>query len=264
MYRTGRTKHGERHVAYIRNQKAASQLLTYELGQLLDLAGPPRSGISITRSPLPENASTFVFSFVRDPFEAALKGYLELRHLAAFRSIQYRAALARAFADDSLPASATGPANASSIVPCTSERGATAQFRGFLASLQRGDPLGGDVYHAQPQALKLDHVAYGAHGRDHGYDAIGRVETLAADLQAIRAVLALPPSAHALVGSLDLSSPLARSRRHSHRHEPCAQIDRTDPQLMALFCNLYHADYVCFGEALPAACGGSVHPWRSS
>ena len=165
MYRTGSTKHGARQVAYIRNQKAASQLLTYELGQLLDLAGPPRSGVSITRSPLPENASTFVFSFVRDPFEAALKGYLELRHLAAFRTNQYRAALARAFADNELPTSTVRPVN-TSVIPCTSERDATAQFRGFLRSLQRGDPLGGDVYHAQPQALKLDHVAYGAHGRD--------------------------------------------------------------------------------------------------
>ena len=123
---------------------------------------------------------------------------------------------------------------------CRDRPDATRQFVSFLRALKRGDALGGDVYHALPQALKLDHVPYGLRGRSHGYDALGRVETLGADLAAMRSSLGLPP--------LDLSAmAVLESRRHSHRHQACASVDRNDPKLCALVRELYRADYVCFG-----------------
>lgn len=269
IFRSGVTKNGRRAVTYVRNQKAASQLLTYELAGLLDLEGPPRQGVSL-QSSAPANASTFVFSFVRDPLDAALDAYLELRHLATLRSPQYRGAIARA----------VGGPSSKVVNPCRGQSDATQQFISFLKAVRRGDPLGGDAYHAYPQALKLDHVRSGSlshasatataddasnggasergkrrqskttdeatsqpadrsdSSRDRGYDAIGTVENFEAGVLSIRALLGLPEA--------NLTSILL-SRRHSHRHDSCAKVDRHDAALAALACEVYAADYVCFG-----------------
>ena len=47
---------------------------------------------------------------------------------------------------------------------------------------------------------------------------------------------------------------LLQSRRHSHRHEACAQVDKKDKRLAALVCELYAADYACFGYPTPPPC----------
>ena len=257
IYRTGVTTATGKAITYVRNQKAASQLLTYELSSLFGLAGPPRHGVQLARK-APANASTFVFSFVRDPLDTALDAYLELRHLATLRSPSYRAAMARAVGAAEISSSN----HALVIPPCRSPADATRQFRLFLEALKRGDALGGDAYHAFPQALKLDHMGVrsttstgrlGTSGsidqgsassvRMQGYDAIGHVESMEADLQGMRKMLGLQVA--------NLSKAL-QSSRHSHRHEACAQVDKKDARIATLVCDLYAADYACFGYRTPA------------
>lgn len=297
MYRSGVTDVGRREVTYVRNQKAASQTLLYELAPILSLAGPARHGVTLGWV-APANASTFVLSFVRDPLDTALDGYLELRHLAGLRSLDYRAAIARAVGAGSGHAVGAGKSGqvvaAPALPPCRGVVDATRQFKAFLEAVRRGDGLGGDAYHVFPQALKLDHVGPklgsgdggrsggGSGGRgggggskggggggrsgggssgsvsgsgsssgagggsgSHGFDALGHVESLEADLRGMRNMLGLP--------TINMTA-LLQSRRHSHRHEACAQVDKKDRRLAALACELYAADYACFGYPTPPPC----------
>ena len=141
MYRSGVTVDGGRkEITYVRNQKAASQMLVYELGPLLNLAGPARHGITLGRV-APANASTLVLSFVRNPLDTALDGYLELRHLASLRSVEYRAAIARAVGSNFGSSSASGSAKKGEHValsPCRGASDATQQFKAFLEAVRQG------------------------------------------------------------------------------------------------------------------------------
>ena len=243
-------------LVYVRNQKAASQVLTYELARIFDAAGPRQEGVLL--QPLaPANESTFLFSFVREPLDAALDAYLELRNLAPVRSLEYRTTMARAMGGDS-----AGGAFATTLQPCRNASDATRQFASFLQAVRRGDALGGDAYHFFPQSLKLDHVEWGAtaaatgSGRTRGYDALGRVERFEADVMDMRTVLGLPRA--------NLSAVL-QSRRHSHRHEACARIDRSDAALRRSFCELFAVDYSCLRTYYPSSpcVGASSLPDRS-
>ena len=76
---------GNQRLCYVRNQKAASKLITNELGALFDsvLSKHPKDTCKDVVSPSEvrkrEFSNTTVFTFVRDPFVTALDAYLEVR-----------------------------------------------------------------------------------------------------------------------------------------------------------------------------------------
>lgn len=233
--KTSSTEHRFREVLYVRNQKAASQLWVREFQNMLGIKGPfpGLRRAELLRVP----NGTFVFSFVREPLQTALDGYLELRDQARFDP----------FLRDSLAAILGQPP---SIDPnqCSSTSQATNEFVAFVGALRRRAPLGDGAWHTFPQAIKLGHVDNSTRGRR--FNALGKVEQLLDHTNAIRALVGTP-------GQLSweqLSSQAFQSRRHTLSNTTCAQIDRSDATLQRLVCEVYAADYTCFGYKLPEHC----------
>ena len=233
--KTSSTEHRFREVLYVRNQKAASQLWVREFQNMLGIKGP-FPGLRRASSLRVPNG-TFVFSFVREPLQTALDGYLELRDQARFDP----------FLRDSLAAILGQPP---SIDPnqCSSTTQATNEFVAFVGALRRRAPLGDGAWHTFPQAIKLGHVDNSTRGRR--FNALGKVEQLLNHTNAIRALVGTP-------GQLSweqLSSQAFQSRRHTLSNTTCAQIDRSDATLQRLVCEVYAADYTCFGYKRPDHC----------
>ena len=236
--KTSSPDHRFREVLYVRNQKAASQLWVREFSNMLGIKGPFPGLHRATNLKVPNG--TFVFSFVREPLQTALDGYLELRDQARFDP----------FLRDSLAAILGQPP---SIDPnqCSSTTQATNEFVAFVGALRRRAPLGDGAWHTFPQAIKLGHVDNSTRGRR--FNALGKVEHLLNDTNAIRALVGTPGQ----LSWQQLSSQAFQSRRHTLSNTTCAQIDRDDATLQRLVCEVYAADYTCFGYKRPDHCAKS-------
>jgi hypothetical protein len=127
---------------------------------------------------------------------------------------------------------------------CADAADADAQFRRFLGAIADGTGrFGAEFFHAFPQAMKVDHVR-----RVPRFDAIGRLENLTEDLAVLRT--------HGLEVPLgNQTAVLATSKLRHHKRTPC-QPSEGDGAAQRLVCELYAADYACFGYARPAACDG--------
>ena len=86
--------------------------------------------------------------------------------------------------------------------------------------------------------------------RGRRFNALGKVEHLLNDTNAIRALVGTPGQ----LSWQQLSSQAFQSRRHTLSNTTCAQIDRSDATLQRLVCEVYAADYTCFGYKLPEHC----------
>lgn len=279
-------------VAYVRNQKAASIMLMEGFSRLFWARTLPTINAYANRVTYPFNKSTRVFTFVRDPFSMALSAYLELRFRATpsypeamlesglwkkaesvgngtrgwsliDAHMEHRASMARLFPDGA------------GTDACKDAGDATHQFAVFLAAIRRtleqqNWRVSIDIFHVFPQVLKLDHVqlrpsvpGLGGNITDktsqRRYDAIGRVEDFASDLQQMRLILgnqAWAPDQVVRSNRTLRQFKKRTSHTHSQGVDTCAAVDRHDPRVRSQFCKLYAADYACFVGYESSLCDG--------
>ncbi len=222
-------------MAYVRNQKAASEYLIATMARLF-------GGRQILHSVLPTTeegkskvvtesaaASSVLWTVVRDPIDTVLSGYMQLSQWPAEHD--KLSPLPRWRQMPCSEASETGD----------SETRSTARFDAFLDDLVAGRPLGYSFHHVYPQALKID---VHAGGLPLPIKAIGRLENLNADLTQIA-------SRYGRVANVTIPPAV---RAHSNAAKFCSRIERT-PQIMAKLCHLFAVDYACFPVyPRPAAC----------
>ena len=233
-----------RRVMYVRNQKAASRFLTQWLPFLFNVSesrptwGDNVEPIQTYLEPYREVSaptasaswldSYLTFTIVREPFAMVKDSYLEISN----RNQSVNAGA------NSVTVVPDAPFRA---MPCTNSKEATERFLAFLHAARRGEPLGTEFFHAYPQALKVDAVPRGT----RSFDAIGVMESLETDLNEIRALAGLDYTA------MPQETPI---QAHSHADEGCANVDPNDERVQRTLCEMYRADYVCFGYAAPPAC----------
>ena len=226
----------------MRNQKAGSHFLYNRLAGIFpDLACTrgvePYLGSSFRNHKSPNFrrvfATDFVFTVVRDPVLTALRAFCEI-DLRSQQSV-----LARYTNVSQHPKYKTV-----SCHDCPSCR-----YAAFLDSIAALEPLSHDFFHAYPQTVKT--LVHGA------LDAVFKLEALDAGLAAIASRL-----------GTQLNSTIVTKRdQHSHAVRGCCPRVEADvlalPQVVARMCQMYMADFVCFGYKLPAPCMPSAHPTGS-
>ena len=223
-------------MAYVRNQKAASEYLIATMarlfgarhlygGNVLPTTEEGKSKVATERAA----ASSVLWTVVRDPIDTVLSGYMQLSHWPAEHD--KLSPLPRWRQMPCSEASETGD----------SQTRSTARFDAFLDDLVAGRPLGYSFHHVYPQALKID---VHAGGLPLPLKAIGRLENLNADLTQIA-------SRYGRVANVTIPPAV---RAHSNAADPCSRIERT-PQIMSKLCQLFEVDYACFpAYPRPAAC----------
>jgi hypothetical protein len=220
-------------MAYVRNQKAASEYLIATMarlfearhlygGYVLPTTEEGKSKVATERAA----ASSVLWTVVRDPIDTVLSGYMQLSLWPEHDKLSPLPRWRQMPCSEPLPDSQTR---------------STARFDAFLDDLVAGRPLGYSFHHVYPQALKID-VHEG--GLPLPIKAIGRLENLNADLTQIA-------SRYGRVANVTIPPAV---RAHSHAADPCIRIERT-PQIMSKLCRLFEVDYACFPSyPRPAAC----------
>ena len=226
---------------YVRNQKAASSFVIDAMRRqfkrraamilkpyALDGARPTSAHEGIFH----EGSGSFTFSIVRNPVSAARSGYMEVSRRRTGASM----------------ADGTSSAGESATYRRLSCARADERYAAFLQTVIDGAPMGPELFHAFPQALKLSAATH--------YDVLLQHESLNASvggqLHALRrAGLDLlsrgfelrPPDTHKLNASGLLG---------------CEGINFRAPMIAPLFCKLYAADYACgFGYERLRECSRS-------
>ena len=252
-------------VTYVRNQKAGSTMLTEGFLRLFGVNAPRGQRHHEGTKPVLRRTleAGWVFTFVRDPFQTALSGYLEMRHHARpsqvnemFEKRELKRgnpgdrAIAQGYIEHAeVMARLFDSGNGSRS--CNGAQDATEQFVRFLVALTRKQSLSMDIFHVFPQALKINHVQPSNSSAPH-FDGIGKVESFDEDLSQMRSMIGhREGSDESNASALQLErhkQSTAHRTNHSHRQplDSCARVDSTDPRVQALVCKLYAVDYACF------------------
>eukprot|EP00928_Gymnodinium_smaydae_P045879 TRINITY_DN3053_c0_g2_i1.p1 TRINITY_DN3053_c0_g2~~TRINITY_DN3053_c0_g2_i1.p1 ORF type:complete len:335 (+),score=41.26 TRINITY_DN3053_c0_g2_i1:191-1195(+) len=160
-----------------------------------------------------------VFTVVRDPIDVAIAAYLEISY--RLYKIGY-----------------TQPNLTFQAMPCDSKVQANERFKSYLKTLRNGEKISSEVFHAYPQALKVD---LNFTNRNNTFDLIADVDQLSRDLCGFSSY------------PCDDVEPPTDKQSHSHKTEPCFP-DLSDSVIMKELCDLYQVDFECFGYTLPPAC----------
>ena len=218
-------------VWYIRNQKVASHvvidLLRKEFGH--KPGGSPMFMIPYRLQsrdhPFParwtKGLASYVFTLVRDPLKAAHSAYLEVsrRNPSPNATASYRS------------------------MPCSSN--AMGRYAAFLRAVRDHEPLGPELFHAFPQALKLSAATH--------YDKIIRLESPDEDALSLKRETGVD-----LLKRLRPERTRGRDWTNSLQWAGCAapmQLSDAREEAVRLFCQLYRVDYACgLGYDLPTAC----------
>ena len=219
---------------YVRVQKAGSRLLWFGLDRILGSPGNNRLRLRFCHpgpcSFVPERV--FAWTVVRDPWDKALSAYADIHH--------HSECFARHFP------------NITALACDTTEADATRRFGEFLRTVTSGALACGESFHLWPSALLMDVIRPRAASGGARFGAVARLEHLRRDLPAV-----LRSAGHA---QFNLSLLDSSQLRHSHAAEPCvanfarAAADGGAAPMLRDFCEIYHADYQCFGYDAPAAC----------
>ena len=220
-------EHSERgqrpRAVYIRNQKVASTML-FDEG--MSYAGSHGEKVKLRfRRAGPSNkpCSNVFFSFVRDPIETFLSGYLQVMCYA--RNFMRPEDLARAGA--SIQSSRGGNP------PMWSD--ATTHFRQFVEEFQKNRYMSNAATHVWPQAHKIDALPRGC-----SYAFIGASETIVESLSALFPRGHLPPHGH-------------KAQDDQCKTRILETLNPGDNETR-LLCEVLAVDYLCFGYALPEPC----------
>ena len=213
---------------YIRNQKVASHVIVTAMRRQF---GPRAGGAPLYRYPYrtaddpqrrtyPRNSADgqpmYVFSLVDDPLRVAQRGYLEVsrryRGQSAYRNLSC----------------ATRPED---------------RYAAFLRSVSNGEPLGPELFHAFPQALKLS-----AATRFDRVWSLGALDEAAAALKGDTGV--------DLFDALQPGRVSGRSFNGSEWGGCAGSVNLNKaPEVARLFCRLYAIDYECgLGFERPSVC----------
>ena len=236
---------GQRRVGYVENQKAASTWTMQTLcsppdngrkgepwhgnttDRLLASGGQRCDFRRLHKQRVPDwHAEDMIFTFVRSPLDTAFSAYLEVSRRYDKSHPHYR------------------------NISCVSVNASTDRFEAFLAALERGKPLGGEVVHAFPQALKVHFPRPAARARR--FSAIGKLESLTAHLEQMRWQLAGAQPPEAL--SSNASRSVSARGFGTTKSQPCHKVDWQRRSLMQRLCRVYRADFICFNYSLPKAC----------
>ena len=119
------------------------------------------------------------------------------------------------------------------------------RFATFLRSVLNGEPLGAEVFHAFPQALKISAATR--------FDRIIQLESPTVEAEALHRETGID-----LLGSLNANLAAGRDWSSDDQWAGCAapiDLEAAPTSFVSLFCRLYEADYACgLGYALPRAC----------
>ena len=197
---------------------------------------------------------------VRDPIKTAVAAYLEVASVRTLfeRSKRYpeglRSTPMPAVLDGRIACRRDcGPAGAGnhSGGRRSLDRGGTRRhcvhpnekMHAWLDEIEASNPLGGEFFHAYPQALKLNVIRPSS---DTGvrFDALVRLEKFTEGMHEI--------SRRANV-TMRLR-PGKKKEVHTTSGDACGDLDLSDPRLLRRLCALYQADFVCFNYERPEAC----------
>ena len=240
-------------VVYVRNQKAASQMWCSSLNKLLDLNYRKRQRCLLGDQWLKPSRNRVFFSFVRDPLDAAISGYMEValiieNHVPPKCRKKSKGGQFMCFGgqDLALVQSAFGAQSRSlGTNNCIDAADATGRLIHYLRLLESRSEMVAGIHHSFPQAVKLDHVGP-RYGEGNRYDFLGNIKFLEEDTNEIRKHLGA-------TGPFNLQ--VLNAHRHSHKDQSCASlINRNNPELLNLVCRLYEVDYTCLGYPIPPSC----------
>ena len=176
-----------------------------------------------------QNASWFVFTFVRDPIATAVSAYMQVVCCSDGASIRR-----------------SSPRPQYLSMGCESPAAATLRFHSYVDGLIEARAQFGDqFYHAFPQALKVNAAGRSVAPR---FDAIGSMDRLREDLKRIADTSGFAP------GAPGVDAALARGHAPSHAQRNCSRIDLSEPGLLRKLCRIYAVDFTCFGFARPPEC----------
>lgn len=232
--------------AYIFNPKAAHRTVMriFQEASNTSTTASLRTGKLVTRTlPLrghemadPDFAKVVppgyvLFTFVREPISDFVSGYTETVHRV-------------------LTSKGSRSVHAENLslgkVSCLGRDAHQSRFQAFVDDVRSRRAIGYDSYHIWPQAVKLDVLP--ADGRSIDY--IGRVETLAQDMERLLRQLGVqsqPPSLHTSVHVSRLTNVDSCGQRITVPQE-------TLTSLLPVICDLLISDWACLGYPEPAAC----------
>jgi len=241
----------------VRNQKAGSKFL-FETGGGLQQYFPDLSCRQNGFAPYLEsddpklasfehlnliNATDLIFTVVRDPVATALAAFCEID----LRDPSPRSASNRTGVwlpvEKELPRKEYALQYQARYEAVSCERCPTCRYQAFLNGIQQKEPLSHEFFHAYPQSVKT-HVV-------DAFDAIVKLEALEAGLAAIAGRVGTP-----------FRPAVAPTKNQSHSHvvdatSCCSRVEsgvRGSKPLLLRLCQMYWADFACFGYDLPAAC----------
>ena len=212
-------------VQYVRNQKVASHIV---IGLLRAQFGKRAGGTPLYRypyrtrivqpSPFPPSTTwgqpNYVFTLVHDPIKVAQSGYLEVSRRAKIGA----------------------PATTFRSMPCSTHP--MDRYAAFLRSVSNGEPLGPELFHAFPQAIKLSAVTR--------FDRVVSLDNAAAMEEGSLALRS--ETGVNLKGSLRAERASGRSFEASEWQGCAVPHNLSRPaarEAARLFCRLYEVDYAC-------------------
>lgn len=236
-------------VMYVRNQKVASTYLAEDVGAIWK-TGDARAGFEMVlesyetsdarvhrdKSATLASADWFIYTIVENPLDAALKAYVEVSRR-----------------DDLV----TDSTNYYRSMPCKTQEQRTARAVRYFEDVKNSSAhYGFEFFHSYPQALKVNVRSYD--GRERLFDTIGTLENLDDDFGRIMKAALKTGGGRAFNFTADAIPELPRvsylpPKGHVEDDE-CSDIDTDSDELVLLLCDLYRADFVCFGYELPKLC----------
>ena len=149
-------------------------------------------------------------------------------------------------------------------MPCDSDHSRRRRFAAYLDDIRHRRPLGRDIYHAYPQAMKVDAINPAWRREGKRYNAIGRMEDgVTSFLQQLVALVSETPvqrptvdrpivDAMEICFNEDAKNSSHASMHHSLSSDACAV--ELSEELEREVCAIYATDFACFGYELPASC----------
>ena len=220
-------------LAYLKTAKAGSvSFQSFLIDRYRDSTCTVVKDCSNTNLPLGQlPAHIFGFTFVRDPLERALAGYAEVDAI-------HRQSENSKKGQQQMKVAGTTFVN----VPRNNFTHGAARFLAYLDDLAKGRlPRDWKPGHSCPESDPLQSVEHAVR-----YDFVGRLESLSEDWKLMQQLAKVPLHKRTTAVPLD----------HQGKNDDYLldEATRRTDQVVRKVCELYAADYACFGYELPKPC----------